>query len=87
MEFDREKQTLEATRDFDRGPLSKKKGEAFSDAEMSTLGDREVRTLVDVAKVAKPIGRSTKAAAEANAAGGTGTDSTSGQAKPAKPNG
>ena len=68
MEFDRSKHTLEATRDFSRADLSKKKGEALSKAEIGRLDAAGVKHLVDVAQVAKPIGLDTQSAKAAEKA-------------------
>lgn len=68
MDFDRSKHTLEATRDFARGPIAKKKGEALSKREIDGLDNGSVRNLVAVAQVAKPVGLDTESAKAANAA-------------------
>lgn len=64
-DFDRSKHTLKATRDFQRGTLRKKSGEALTPSEMETIGDGDVRGLVDVSKVVEIVGLGSEAAKEA----------------------
>lgn len=84
MNFDRDKHTLKATRDFSRGPLRKKKGEALSAAEMASVDDGDVALLVDVSKVAEIVGANTAAAKEANAGDAGTVDKVAGQASTGK---
>ena len=74
MDFDREKQTLVATRDFDHGVIIGKKGEALSDEAMADLSDQAVTHLVEIAQVAEVADK----AKVAKAAAATGADDKGG---------
>lgn len=67
--FDRESDSVVATRDFDHGVINAKKGDALSAEQLADLSDDSVRHLVEIAEVAKIV--KGKAAPAANNGGAT----------------
>lgn len=57
MKFDREKQTVVATRDFDHGIVHGEKDKPLSDEQIADLSDQAITHLVEIAEVAKIVDR------------------------------
>ena len=64
FKFDRSKQTIEATRQFQRGRIALAKGEAAKPAELASVPDDVIEALCTVQKVAKVVPIEAKAKAE-----------------------
>lgn len=88
FKFDREKDQVVATRDFDHGVIHGKKGEALQRAEVAALSDTAIKHLVEIAKVATIKNGAAEAEEETDAAdatkdaGGKAAGANKGAAKP-----
>lgn len=84
--FDREKEQLVPTRDFDHGVVHGKKGQALSDAEVADLSDDAIRRMTREGGVCEAKPREAAASAPADdgkgGKGGKGGDDDKGGAKP-----
>lgn len=79
MDFDRSKQTVAATRDFDHGVVRGEKGKPLSDEQLSDLSDAAIAHLVEIAQVAEIVDRKAAEKATGDETGKGGASQTGGK--------